>query len=98
MVLQKLFQKVMNYYCRLIIFIFVFFLATGKAFLVPELTKFAHRLFPRHLKALFSSLDLKVLQDMAKALQDEPWILGYQTVMKERFGLSGWYQKGLSCG
>ena len=30
-----------------------------------------------------------MLQDMAKALQDEPWILGYQTVMKERFGLSG---------
>ena len=71
------------------IVVFLFTLATGKAFLVPELTKVAHRLFPRHVKTLFSSSELTVLQDIAKALESEPWMLGYQSVMQEKFGISG---------
>lgn len=57
--------------------------------MVPELTKIAHRLFPRHVKTLFLSTSLGVLQDIQQALQHEPWILGYQAVLQERFGISG---------
>ena len=57
--------------------------------MVPELTKIAHHLFPRHVKTLFLSTSLEVLQDIQKALQREPWILGYQAVLQERFGISG---------
>jgi len=34
-------------------------------------------------------MKLKDLQDMAKALESEPWVLGFQTVLQERFGISG---------
>ena len=57
--------------------------------MVPELTKIAHRLFPRHVKTLFLSTSLEVLQDIQQALRCEPWILGYQAVLQERFGISG---------
>ena len=57
--------------------------------MVPELTKVAHRLFPRHVNTLFSSTSLKVLQDIEQALENEPWILGYQKVLQEKFGISG---------
>lgn len=70
-------------------FLQLLLLATGKAFLVPELTKVAHRLFPRHVNTLFSSTKLKVLQDIEQALQSEPWILGYQAVLQEKFGILG---------
>jgi len=56
---------------------------------VPELTKVAHCLFPRHARTLFSSSSLEVLQDIQQALQSEPWIFGYQAVLQERFGISG---------
>ena len=72
-----------HYYC------FPFFLATGKAFQVPELTKIAHCLFPRHAETLFSSASLEMLQEIQQALQSEPWIFGYQAVLKERFGILG---------
>ena len=56
---------------------------------MPELTKVAHCLFPHHVNTLFSSTSLKVLQDIQQVLQSEPWVLGYQTVLQERFGISG---------
>jgi len=34
-------------------------------------------------------MKLKELQDMDKALDSEPWVLGFQTVLQERFGISG---------
>ncbi|XP_068670444.1 DNA helicase B-like isoform X2 [Montipora foliosa] len=61
--------------------------------MVLELTKVAHRLFPRHVKTLFSSVKLEVLQDMEKALKCEPWILGFQKILQERFGISGFEVK-----
>ncbi|XP_022795190.1 DNA helicase B-like [Stylophora pistillata] len=63
--------------------------ATGKAFLVPELTKIAHRLFPHHTDALFSSTSLEVLKCIEQAVRNEPWILGYQKVLQGKFGISG---------
>ena len=57
--------------------------------MVPELTKVAHRLFPRHVSTLLSSTSLEALQDIEKALLSEPWILGYQTVLQEKFGIWG---------
>ncbi|XP_068698173.1 DNA helicase B-like isoform X2 [Montipora foliosa] len=62
---------------------------TGKAFLVPEWTKVAHRLFPCHVRTLLSSVDLGVLRGMEKALKDEPWIFGFQCIIKERYGILG---------
>lgn len=56
---------------------------------MPEFTKVAHLLFPRHVKTLFSSTSLEVLQDIQQAFQSEPWTLGYQTVLQEKFGISG---------
>lgn len=82
-------QSVSNKLLYSWIFLFVVFLsATGKAFLVPELTKVAHRLFPRHATTLFSSFKLQVLQDIAKTLESEPWVLGFQHFLQERFGMS----------
>lgn len=61
--------------------------------MVPELTKVAHRLFPRHATTLFSSSQLDVLQDIEKALKSEPWVLGFQHILQERFGIGGFEAK-----
>ena len=70
-----------------------FFTATGKAFLVPRLTKYAHRLFPHHACSLFFDPKIETLKRMNAALVSEPWVFGYQTVLKNRFHITGFEAK-----
>ena len=56
---------------------------------MPSLLKFAHRLFPRRVCSIFDDCEQKTLESLDEAIQREPWILGYWTVMTARFGLSG---------
>ena len=63
--------------------------ATGKAFAVPLFLKFVHRLLPRQVCSIFDDCDLKTLKSLNEAVLREPWLFGYWTVLKTRFGLSG---------
>ncbi|XP_068761068.1 DNA helicase B-like [Montipora capricornis] len=62
---------------------------TGKAFAVPLFLKFVHRLLPRQVCSIFDDCDLKTLESLNEAVLREPWLFGYWTVLKTRFGLSG---------
>jgi len=66
-----------------------FFAATGKAFMFPLFTKFAHRLFPRHVCSLFDDCSQEELESLNEALEEESWVFGYWSVLKNRFGLKG---------
>ena len=66
-----------------------YFAATGKAFTFPLLTRFAHRLFPRHVCALFDERSHEELECLREALEEESWVFGYWSVLKNRFGLKG---------
>lgn len=75
-----------------IIFCFHFtfiFPATGKAFLVPKFTSFAHRLLPRRVCSIFDECFLEVLQELERAINMEPWIFGYSTVLSSSYDLPG---------
>lgn len=74
---------------KLIIFFFLFVAATGKAFTVPLFTKYAHRLFPNHVCQIFDECPQQKLEDLNVALKRESWVLGYWTILKNRFGLAG---------
>ena len=63
--------------------------ASGKAFTVPLFTKMAHQLFPRHVCSIFDKCSLEELECLNEALENESWVFGYWTVLKNRFGLSG---------
>ena len=69
--------------------VLLFVTATGKALLVPLFTKYAHRLFPRHVCSIFDECSQEELESLSEALQNESWVFGYWTVVKSRFGLSG---------
>lgn len=63
--------------------------ATGKAFLVPEFLKFAHRLFPNRVCSMFDECNLSTLESLNEAIKTEPWVVGYWTVLTRRFDLKG---------
>ena len=71
-------------------FFFHFFIvtATGKAFTVPLFTKYAHRLFPRRVCSIFEESSKEELEELNEALNKEPWVFGYWSVLKQRFNLS----------
>lgn len=56
---------------------------------MPVLLQFAHRLLPRRACSIFDDCEQKTLESLNEAIKTEPWILGYWTVLTERFGLSG---------
>ena len=74
----------------IIIFFFHFFIliATGKAFTVPLFTKYAHQLFPRRVCSIFEESSKEELEELNEALNKEPWVFGYWSVLKQRFNLS----------
>lgn len=76
---------------KLSLLFYFFVTATGKAFLVPKFTKYAHRLFPRHAHSLFTNpkVGASKLEELNNALDSEPWVFGFQTVLKNRFNISG---------
>ena len=76
---------------KLSLLFYLFVTATGKAFLVPKFTKYAHRLFPCHAHSLFTNpkVGASKLEELNNALDSEPWVFGFQTVLKNRFNISG---------
>lgn len=56
---------------------------------MPEFTCFAHRLLPRHVRSIFKECPVEVLQELERAINMEPWIFGYWTVLSSRYDLSG---------
>lgn len=52
-------------------------------------TKFAHRLFPRHVCSFFDELTYEKLKCLSEVLQKESWVFGYWSVLKNRFDLKG---------